>query len=308
MPAIVKIPVLLLLFWLPAAFAAHTPEADTFLWKLSKSGRPDSYLLGTIHVGKVGAVLPPAYQNALKASRVLVVESNADELAMPQHRQEAQAVMLLMADTRPLSQSLGRIRTAALQHILKKGEEPIDIDGNMRLKPWALWLDAQSRFTPKGYSYRYGIDNLLIQTANEQGKTVISLERSEPLHYFNAVPEAAVLRAFDSFILHHRAYLQDQHKLIRDYEAQNAKALWADIADRNRQLRHLPRRDRALWSEFMYGKLLTERNQRWLPQIIGILPQQPALIAVGSAHLFGEQGLIRRLRQAGYTVSPVNAR
>lgn len=298
----------LLLFWLPAAFAAHPPEADTFLWKLSKPGRPESYLLGTIHVGRVGAVLPPSYQKALRASRVLVVESNADELAMPQHRQEAQTVTLLMTDTRPLSQSIGRIRTAALQHILKKGQEPMEIDGNTRLKPWALWLDTQSRFSPKGYSYRYGIDNLLIQTAYAQGKTVISLERSEPLHDFNAVPEAVVLRALDSFILHHRAYLQDQHTLIRQYETQNAKALWADIADRDRQLRHLPRRDRAFWSVFMYDKLLTGRNRRWLPQLIDILPQQPTLIAVGSAHLFGEQGLIRRLRQTGYTVSPVHPR
>ena len=36
-----------------------------------------------------------------------------------------------------------------------------------------------------------------------------------------------------------------------------------------------------------------------------ILPQKPALVAVGSAHLFGEQGLILRLRQIGYKVEPI---
>ena len=62
------------------------------------------------------------------------------------------------------------------------------------------------------------------------------------------------------------------------------------------------------WQEFLYEKLLVERNQTWLPKLIDILPQQPTLIAVGSAHLFGEQGLIVRLRQVGYQVQPIKVR
>ena len=55
----------------------------------------------------------------------------------------------------------------------------------------------------------------------------------------------------------------------------------------------------------MYQQLLVERNQQWLVRLVEILPQQPTLVAVGAAHLFGEQGLILRLRQVGYRVEPV---
>ncbi len=50
-----------------AAAQGMPPEADTFLWKAQKSGRPTVYLLGTQHVGKVGAVLPASFRRAYSA-------------------------------------------------------------------------------------------------------------------------------------------------------------------------------------------------------------------------------------------------
>ena len=72
---------LLMLLAAASGFARGAPEAETFLWQLSQPGRPVSYLLGTLHVGKTGARLPAHYQRALEQSAQLVVESNADELA-----------------------------------------------------------------------------------------------------------------------------------------------------------------------------------------------------------------------------------
>ena len=83
-------------------FAKGAPEADTFLWKISKQGRPDSWLLGTVHVGKVGSSLPAAYRETLNRAAQLVVESNADELEQPQHAADAAKMVQLMADTRTL--------------------------------------------------------------------------------------------------------------------------------------------------------------------------------------------------------------
>lgn len=48
-----------------------------------------------------------------------------------------------------------------------------------------------------------------------------------------------------------------------------------------------------------------ERNRNWMPKIEATLPVQSVLIAVGAAHLLGEQGLIKLLRDKGYTVEPV---
>ncbi|MEO1655447.1 MAG: TraB/GumN family protein [Bacteroidota bacterium] len=53
-------------------------------------------------------------------------------------------------------------------------------------------------------------------------------------------------------------------------------------------------------------KLLIDRNINWIPQIEKIINnQQSAFIAVGAGHLPGPYGLIKLLRQKGYTLEPI---
>ena len=47
------------------------------------------------------------------------------------------------------------------------------------------------------------------------------------------------------------------------------------------------------------------RNRNWMDKITQTIPVQRVLVAVGAAHLVGEQGLIQLLRSRGYTVEPV---
>ena len=53
---------------------------------------------------------------------------------------------------------------------------------------------------------------------------------------------------------------------------------------------------------------MIERNMAWLPKIKSWLKEgeeKKPFIAVGAAHLFGEQGLIDLLRKEGYELLPV---
>ncbi|MDO5639266.1 MAG: TraB/GumN family protein [Neisseria sp.] len=287
------------------ALAQGAPEADTFLWKISKQGRPDSWLLGTVHVGKVGSSLPAQYQRTLNQVAQLVVESNADELEQPRHAADAAKMMQMMSDTRTLNQSLGRVRVSALKQILTQGNDSLPVEGNSKTKPWALWISVQSLYSPQGYSYQYGIDNLLIQQAGKQQKTIIALERIEPMYYISAIPEDKIKRSLDMLIFNYRKVLEEQKTLVDDYQKHRASAIWEEVSNPDEQLKYLPQQDRVFWQKLMYQQLLLERNQQWLPKLIEILPQQSTLVAVGAAHLFGEQGLILRLRQVGYQVTPV---
>lgn len=292
---------ILILLFTATTFAADTPEADTFLYKISKPGRPVSYLLGTIHVGKIGASLPADYQRTLDDVSQLVVETDEEGMSQAEIRRMQQ----MMADNRPLKTSIGTIRMQILQRVLATGQETPAFSAESHLKPWAFWAMSQSLFTPKGYSYRYGIDHLLIQAAKKQRKNVIALEGTEQLEYFASLPEAAIIRSLDRLAIYHRAFLNEVILLEQDYREQRAQKIWAQISNPAHQLQFTPQKDRKLWHDFIYDKLLIERNQNWLPRLIEILPQQPTLIAVGSAHLFGAQGLIVRLRQVGYQIEPV---
>jgi uncharacterized protein len=59
-----------------------------------------------------------------------------------------------------------------------------------------------------------------------------------------------------------------------------------------------------LWSRILQ-KLLNERNVLMAERIQQQTAERSAFIAVGAAHLPGEGGLLARLRNAGYQVTPV---
>ena len=51
--------------------------------------------------------------------------------------------------------------------------------------------------------------------------------------------------------------------------------------------------------------LLDDRNTAWIPKIEDQIAKEPTFIAVGAAHLFGEKGVIQLLKDAGYTLKPL---
>ena len=89
------------------------------------------------------------------------------------------------------------------------------------------------------------------------------------------------------------------------YQTNQAQALWQEVSEPSKLLRFTPQQDKTYWQDFMLNKLLAQRNQTWMLQLVSILPKDSTLIAVGAAHLFGEQGLIRKMRQLGYQLVPV---
>lgn len=288
-----------------AAAQGMPPEADTFLWKAQKSGRPTVYLLGTLHVGKVGAVLPTSFRRALKASRQLVVESDPDQLALPQYAAQAAELSAMMSDKRSLQQSLGEKRLAELNKMGAQSQDGLHFSARQTIAPWVVWLTMQTLYTPKGYSARYGVDNLLMQSARQQGKPIIPLEQLQPLYTMRSIPEDKLLRSLDAQIRYQQALLQDEREMMADYQAGAAKKLWRQVSEPKYMLRYLPEQDKPFWQDMMLNRLLAERNQAWMMQLVSVLPKQPTLVAVGSGHLFGEQGLVRKMRLIGYTVTPV---
>ena len=51
--------------------------------------------------------------------------------------------------------------------------------------------------------------------------------------------------------------------------------------------------------------LIYSRNRSWAEKLKVIMPERACLVCVGAGHLPGEQGLLQLLRNAGYTVEPM---
>jgi uncharacterized protein YbaP (TraB family) len=55
-----------------------------------------------------------------------------------------------------------------------------------------------------------------------------------------------------------------------------------------------------------YSDLIVKRNQKWIPIITELIQKNPTFIAVGAAHLPGNDGVLNLLKEAGYTITPID--
>ncbi len=51
--------------------------------------------------------------------------------------------------------------------------------------------------------------------------------------------------------------------------------------------------------------LITKRNKAWIPQMEVLMKEKITFFAVGAGHLGGKEGVVNLLRQAGYTLKPI---
>jgi uncharacterized protein YbaP (TraB family) len=51
--------------------------------------------------------------------------------------------------------------------------------------------------------------------------------------------------------------------------------------------------------------LITKRNKSWIPQMEVQMKEKITFFAVGAGHLGGKEGVVNLLRQAGYTLKPI---
>jgi uncharacterized protein YbaP (TraB family) len=61
----------------------------------------------------------------------------------------------------------------------------------------------------------------------------------------------------------------------------------------------------AEFSPEFYSNFIVKRNQKWIPVIAELIQKKSAFIAVGAAHLPGEEGVLHLLKESGYTITPV---
>ena len=57
--------------------------------------------------------------------------------------------------------------------------------------------------------------------------------------------------------------------------------------------------------QYLAERLIKERNQRWLPQLMTQTPDR-TFVVVGAMHLYGHNGLLELLKQNGYQLSNIN--
>lgn len=266
------------------ALSVHASEKGLF-WKMESPEGQVSYLFGTMHTddNRVTNFSAPVLE-ALQSTDTFLMEVS-----------ESRDPSLFMMKEGTLAQYLtndefDQVRALADFHVMHFGAA-------MQMKPWllAVVFDLPKPQTP------FAQDNLLKSRAEDTLKVVEGIET--PQEHFGVMDHFSM----DEQLLMLRAVLKrDQTQKEKDFERLLAVYLSGDsdkVANMDEQItgNMIPK---ALWQR-MKVKLLDERNVIMAERTIAKARQGKVFIAVGAAHLAGNNGLISAFKQAGFKLTPV---
>lgn len=265
------------------------PYARGLLWRIERAGRPPSYLFGTIHLADPRVTtLPPPVAQALGESRHFLMElvPDADGLALL-------AESMMFTDQRTLTEIVGRQLYGDIEAEFRRRGMPTAMLA--KYKPWAVAVILSLPATVRG---GVPLDMQLQLKAAEQGKTVEGLETA-----------AEQIAVFDDLGLEEQralleATLREQQAVEHEVETLVQVYLSRDLLRLRAVAEAYARGDEALKAT-VRERLLVARNVRMVERMQARLEQGGAFIAVGAAHLPGDDGLLALLEKRGYRVQAV---
>jgi uncharacterized protein YbaP (TraB family) len=284
------------------AIAAATENAETLLWKIERGDLPPSYLFGTVHLTDERlADHSPAAKTALSGSRRLVLE--VDDLSADNFLKAfARARELMMfSDRRRLDQLLSGEEFSKVVGIMQRVGFPPELAGAVR--PWVASMlmalsDCEQQRMQTGL---LPLDAQLARHAQSLGIGVAGLETLElQLRAMASVPESDQLDILKAGLRTYDRIDDILETTVQLYLARQLGAIWPLQLVLAEQVGVSP--DAFISLE---QSLLATRNLGMRENAVPHLTEGGAFIAVGALHLPGRHGLVALLREAGYTVTPV---
>jgi len=253
------------------------------------------YLAGSIHMLPADdAALPAGFTRAYADSTKLVMELDLAKF-------DPMEAMTWMMDhgTLPAGTTLrgllgeqryGRVSGAATS----LGMPMAGLD---TLAPWVVGIEiTDAAYEHEGFDPDQGVEEQLLRLAQTDHKPTAGLETlPEELGSLSSLSSADQIRMLDQTV--------DELKDLKS-EMREVTGAW-----RSGDRAHLAALLSSEYGAFpsLYKPLVTDRNQRWLPQVEQLLNgKDNAFVVVGALHLVGDGGLLELLRRKGYTITQLD--
>jgi uncharacterized protein YbaP (TraB family) len=160
-------------------------------------------------------------------------------------------------------------------------------------RPWYVSLMVVTVAAQKaGFKPQYGVESTLLNHATQAGKQIEGLETlREQLELFAHLEEGEAVYFLEDA-------LQEQDMMGELFGKLKDSWLEQDFAALENLLLESKQENPSF-----YQDVYVKRNNRWVSDIEQLLEEQSTyFVAVGSAHLVGEESLITLLRERGYEV------
>ncbi|MCK5359382.1 MAG: TraB/GumN family protein [Gammaproteobacteria bacterium] len=266
----------------------------TLLWRIEHANNTtdirSSYIFGTIHIDDERVMnIPDNLVHRVIAADVLMLELELNDNSSVDMLRK-----MLFTDGRNLSQVLGEQDFKNVSDALLESGNHLPVDVLTVLKPWAAML-------------------LLIKPENKSGtfldKKLASLARSAGVRVQGLETVNEQLSVFDDIAIDDQvSLLQSTMSTLNEKETAYQQMLDAYLTGNLSELvkisdSQLPE-DKRL-AEMINTKLIAERNQLMFNRMQQRLQAGNTFIAIGALHLAGKQGLLDKLRGAGYRLTRI---
>jgi len=288
--------------------ASKLANAEGLLWKIEKQGLEPSWLFGTMHVtDKRITTLAEPVEQAFSAARHTAFEIDM----VGGGRQAARDEMDIVLNHVILRGSLRRYLKRADLETVAYAAQAHNVHPNIifRVKPLFIIFQlgnptCASRKTGEGYSEDV-LDLGLAKRAKREGKTVVGLETLQEHYGFldNDMKMRDQLRLLVLIAQESEVVGDDSETYIAAYQRRNLSPLI--VSDKMSEF--IPEswsaEDRELYRRYGTELLLTKRNHLMTSRAVPIIEQGAAFVAIGAAHLSGDEGMVELLRAEGYTLT-----
>jgi uncharacterized protein YbaP (TraB family) len=270
--------------------AAHADGQHVF-WEVA--GQHNKvYLLGSVHVLHAKDNALPSVTDAAYADAEVLVEE-LDLYAATADLFSAETMKLqFLPEGQTLAATIGTDLYAKLRVTARK--LGLDLDYIGRMQPWCVaTMISALNLQKAGYSPTDGVDYQIAERAHRDGKPIVGLETAaEQLGYLASMSMADQRR----FLTESLDETEDPDELREITDAWRR----GDLAALERELRQ-GMED----SPDLFGKVVTQRNRKWLPRIERMLADadKDYLVVTGALHMIGQDGLVEMLRARGYRIT-----
>lgn len=277
--------------------AAGSTMSAQLLYKVEKPGsKKVSYVFGTHHFAPISMIdSVSGLRDALKNSEKLYGEIDMKFMKDPSAIMAMQTSLMAPADS-TLDKVLTPVQLDSVATVWKDytgGAVPLN--QFYQLKPAILTTQIAALQAAKalpGLNPMEQLDGTMQDLARKQNKEVGSLETMDfqiGLLYGRPITEQA--KGLMKAVRNDKEECDKVIEMTNAYMAQDMKGLEKVIFSEN--------------DEESMDAMIFDRNANWAKILIPEMADRQLIVVVGAGHLPGEKGLLKLLKDGGYTVSPV---
>ena len=266
------------------------------LFKISKCGVADSYLLGTMHsdLPQVRNAIPRAVWTILAQAKSASFELKEDE------SMQAEIISAMYYEAGSgvsLRSTIGEDLYAKLQQSLDGKRDDLSAAMYDKMRPWAVGLLMQ---VPADTHDGIHLDQRLENFALEKSVPVFGLETvTEQLSVFTSLSQAEQLEFLQEAIDDFDMIEKMNDKMLSQYLQGNLAGLQTLAVKSFDMMGNVELREK------LKETLIKKRNLLMLERMQPRLSDGNAFIAVGALHLPAQDGLLNLLEQGGYYIHVV---